>query len=53
VLTVSFDLGLGWLTGASVERLVSDFDIARGGLLPVGLAVMLVAPLIAKAVLRV
>jgi hypothetical protein len=52
VLTVSFDLGLGWLTGASVARLVSDFDLVHGGLLPVGLAVMLVAPLIAKSVLQ-
>jgi len=47
-LTLVFDIGLGRLTGASWQRIGADFDLAHGGLLPLGLLVMLFAPLIAR-----
>lgn len=47
VLTVGFDLTLGSLAGLSWERIAADFDVRQGGAMPVGLAVMLFAPLLA------
>jgi hypothetical protein len=47
-LTVAFDVALGAMTGASWDRIASDFDVLHGGMLPFGLAVMLFAPLIAR-----
>jgi hypothetical protein len=42
-------LGFGHLVfGRSWERLGSDFDVLHGGLLPVGLVVLSVSPLIAR-----
>ncbi|MEQ1763556.1 MAG: hypothetical protein ABL984_10470, partial [Pyrinomonadaceae bacterium] len=46
-LTVSFEIILGrFLMNLSWERIVSDYNLAAGGLLPLGLLVMLAAPLV-------
>jgi hypothetical protein len=48
VLTLLFELSLGrFLLGFSWERLLSDYDISRGGLLLFGLLVLALSPLIA------
>jgi hypothetical protein len=48
VLTVLFELAFGRLVvGASWERIASDYNLLRGGLLPVGLLVLTAAPLLA------
>jgi hypothetical protein len=45
VLTLAFEAGLGRLVlRYSWERVVSDSDLRRGGLLPVGLLVLVLAP---------
>ena len=50
-LTLSFEIALGRLVlNYSWERMVSDYDIAQGGLMLIGLAVLLFAPLIAATV---
>ena len=51
-LTVVFDIALGRMIGESWQRVGADFDIARGGLLPLGLAVMLIAPFAAMKLRR-
>jgi hypothetical protein len=43
-LTVAFEIGLGRATGMSWDRIVSDFDPRRGGLLAFGMLVILVGP---------
>ena len=49
VLTLFFEIGFGrFVAGRSWPDMVSDFDIARGGLLPFGLAVLTLAPLLAS-----
>ena len=52
VLTVGFDLALGYLAGLSWDRIAADFDVRQGGAMPYGLAVMLFAPLVALALRR-
>jgi hypothetical protein len=48
VLTVAFELGAGrFVFGRSWEYLMADYEIWRGGLLPIGLAVLTLSPLIA------
>jgi hypothetical protein len=48
VLTVLFELALGRLVmQVTWERLLSDYDIRHGGLLPFGLIIMTLSPLIA------
>lgn len=48
VLTLAFEIGLGRLVfGYSWERLGSDYNVLRGGLLPIGFVVLASAPLIA------
>lgn len=50
-LTLAFEVALGRLVlNYSWERMVSDYDIAQGGLMLIGLAVLLFAPLIAATV---
>ncbi|HWH47071.1 MAG TPA: hypothetical protein VN664_04655 [Burkholderiales bacterium] len=44
VLTVVFELSLGRALGLSWERMASDYDITRGGLLGPGLIVLAFAP---------
>jgi hypothetical protein len=47
ILTVAFEVALGRLAfGYSWTRVTEDFDPRRGGLLPFGLAVLALAPLI-------
>jgi hypothetical protein len=43
-LTLVFEFSLGVVMGLSWERITSDYNIARGGLLPLGLVVMAFAP---------
>lgn len=43
-LTVAFELSLGLALGLSWERMASDYDITRGGLLGLGLIVLALAP---------
>jgi hypothetical protein len=50
VLTVAFELGVGRLFGRSWQDLAADYQIWHGGLLPIGLAVLALAPLIAARV---
>ena len=45
-LTIGFEILLGRLViGLSWDRIGSDYDLASGGLMPLGLLVMLFAPL--------
>ena len=45
LLTISFEIVLGrMLMGLSWARIWSDYDVTRGGLMPLGLLVMLAAP---------
>jgi hypothetical protein len=43
-LMLAFEIGLGRVTGMAWDRIVSDFDPRRGGLLGFGMLVILVAP---------
>jgi hypothetical protein len=43
-LTLAFEIGLGRATGMSWDRIASDFDPRRGGLLAFGMLVILVGP---------
>ena len=43
-LTLAFEIGLGRATGMSWDRIGSDFDPRRGGLLAFGMLVILVGP---------
>ncbi|MBW4601027.1 MAG: hypothetical protein KME29_15880 [Calothrix sp. FI2-JRJ7] len=46
-LTVTFEIVLGRLVFQySWERILSDYDVLHGGLLPIGLLVLVLAPLI-------
>jgi hypothetical protein len=48
VLTLSFEIVFGrFVAHASWARIASDYDLTRGGLLPIGLLVLTAAPLIA------
>lgn len=49
VLTVAFELLFGrFVVGLSWERLTADYNLAEGGLMPVGLLIMLSSPMIAS-----
>jgi hypothetical protein len=52
-LTLAFELSLGRLLGASWERILSDYDPRRGGLLLLGMAVLTLAPLLAARIRNV
>lgn len=48
VLTLAFEVGFGrFVVGASWERLAADYNVPEGGLLPFGMLVLLLSPLIA------
>ena len=47
VLTLLFEILLGRAIGVSWDRILSDYNPARGGFMIAGLAVMLFAPLLA------
>ena len=44
VLTVVFEFGMGLVSGRSWEAMLADYDLRRGRLWPVALAVILLAP---------
>lgn len=46
VLTLGFEVALGLATGASWARIRSDYDLTHGGLMPLGLVVLALAPAI-------
>ena len=47
-MTLAFEVALGrWAFGYGWERLASDYDLPHGGLMPLGLLVLVAAPLIA------
>jgi hypothetical protein len=47
-LTLLFEFGLGlFVLSYSWERMASDYDLSRGGLMPFGLVLLTLAPLIA------
>ena len=52
VLTVGFEIGLGRLLGLSWERIGSDYDLAHGGLMGVGLLFLAAAPWLAARARR-
>ncbi|MEO7505827.1 MAG: hypothetical protein ABIZ95_01210 [Pyrinomonadaceae bacterium] len=52
-LTLAFELSLGVLIlGLSRERILSDYAIWHGGLMPVGLIVLVLSPLLAARMRR-
>ena len=51
-LTISFEIMLGRLTGLTWERIWSDYNLPKGGLMPLGLLVMAVSPLLAARLRR-
>ena len=54
VLTLAFEVVLGrFVLGYSSARLVSDYNIREGGLLPIGLTMMALSPLLAARFRRV
>jgi hypothetical protein len=53
VLTLTFEVGVGKLVGYSWQRIFSDFNFLRGGLLGLGLLLMGFAPRIAASLRRV
>ena len=47
VLMLAFEFGLGLMLGYSRERMLSDYDLANGGLMGFGLLFLLFAPMLA------
>lgn len=48
ILTLAFEILFGrFVVGASWERLAADYNVSEGGLLPFGMLVLLLSPLIA------
>jgi hypothetical protein len=43
-LTVGFEVGLGRAMGLGWTRILDDYDVARGGLMPLGLVAMALTP---------
>jgi hypothetical protein len=51
LLTLSFETCLGrFILGYSWERIASDYNLLQGGLMPIGLLLLTLAPLIATKV---
>jgi len=48
ILTLAFELGLGSALGADRARLLADYDLAHGGLMPLGLLAMALTPWIVR-----
>ena len=53
VLTFAFEVLLGRVLGSSWRRIFEDYDLTHGGLMPLGLALLFVAPLCASRIRRV
>ena len=52
-LTLAFEIAFGrYVVHAPWSRIASDYDLLRGGLLPIGLVVLTMAPLIAARARR-
>lgn len=51
-LTLVFEIGLGFLFGRPREEIFWDFNLAQGGLLPLGMLVLLLSPWIAARLRR-
>lgn len=43
-LTLAFEIGLGRLLGLPWSRIAADYDLAHGGLMPLGLLAMALTP---------
>lgn len=53
VLTLIFEIVFGrFVVGASWERISADYNLRKGGLLPIGMLVLLLSPLIAGKLRR-
>ena len=52
LLTLTFEIVVGRATGASWARIAEDYDLVHGGLLPVGMAILTLAPLVAARARR-
>jgi hypothetical protein len=51
VLTLGFEIGLGYfIFGYSWQEITADFNLTHGGLMPVELVLLLLAPLIAASI---
>lgn len=44
VLTLAFEMALGRLTGLGWDRILADYDLTQGGLMPLGLLAMGLTP---------
>jgi len=44
LLTLAFELALGRLTGLGWARILADYDLTQGGLMPLGLLAMFLTP---------
>ena len=54
VLTLAFEIAFGrYVVHASWSRIASDYNLLKGGLLPIGLLVLTASPLIAARLRRV
>jgi hypothetical protein len=54
ILTLAFEVVFGrYVLHASWSRIASDYNLIRGGLLPIGLMVLTAAPLVAARLRRV
>jgi hypothetical protein len=53
-LMLAFEILAGrWLAGLSWERILSDYDLARGGLLGPGMILLALSPLLAARIRRI
>lgn len=47
VLMLAFEIGLGRALGFSWDRILSDYDLSRGGLMLIGMGILFLSPLFA------
>ncbi|MEQ1883440.1 MAG: hypothetical protein ABL967_00135 [Bryobacteraceae bacterium] len=47
VLTLAFEFSLGTALGLTWSRMLSDYDLPHGGLMPLGILILVLAPWIA------
>jgi len=52
VLTLIFEFTLGYFFGYSLERILSDYNIAKGGVMVFGILFMLFSPALAARARR-
>jgi hypothetical protein len=51
-LALAFELSLGWASGAGGRRIWEDYDMANGGLMPLGMLFLSFAPWLASRTAR-